>query len=310
MEKKRKKLIIFLSILILTFIIIIIMPILSFSEINTIKPKKLMYEKKQSFNSVIIRDEVLQLDSEAILKIDKLAPEAKLVPKGSLIATVTKSDGQKYEIYSNCSGFVSFDIDGYENIDINAIKSMDDTDLNYLFGEQSSENRIGIKIIDSYIWYLIVDVDDNFYENYINDDTVKIKTDNSVDRYIDTRLVAKSKTKNHNILILESSNFIQEFIDGRKLEISIIEIQEQAYKIPNSALTQKDGVVGVFIKEYYGVIGFRPIEIIDSNDAYVYASIGDENGNILIKDEYKKTIDEHSDIILDPDSVEYGSIIK
>jgi hypothetical protein len=187
---------------------------------------------------------------------------------------------------------------------------MNEKDFDYLFDEQPNENIKGIKIIDSYEWYLIVDVDDNTYDNYKDGDIIKIQIENGVNRYLDTSLIAKLKTENHNILILKSNNFIQEFLDQRKLKVNLILIQEGAYKLPNTALTQNDGVVGVFIKEYYGVVGFRPVEIIDSDDDFIYVNLGDDNGNIVINDKIKRTIDEHSEIILAPKSVEYDSIIR
>jgi len=310
MDKNRRNIILFLTILITTFAIIVIIPTLSRSNINTIKPEKIIYEKKYSFNSVIIRDEVVQFDNSDISEIEKMVSDNKMVPKGSYISRVVTTDGQNHEIYSNCSGFVSYQIDGFENIGIDSIKSMNEKDFDYLFDEQPNENIKGIKIIDSYEWYLIVDVDDNTYDNYKDGDIIKIQIENGVNRYLDTSLIAKLKTENHNILILKSNNFIQEFLDQRKLKVNLILIQEGAYKLPNTALTQNDGVVGVFIKEYYGVVGFRPVEIIDSDDDSIYVNLGDDNGNIVINDKIKRTIDEHSEIILDPKSVEYDSIIR
>lgn len=310
MDKNRRNIILFLTILITTFAIIVIIPTLSRSNINTIKPEKIIYEKKYSFNSVIIRDEVVQFDNSDISEIEKMVSDNKMVPKGSYISRVVTTDGQNHEIYSNCSGFVSYQIDGFENIGIDSIKSMNEKDFDYLFDEQPNENIKGIKIIDSYEWYLIVDVDDNTYDNYKDGDIIKIQIENGVNRYLDTSLIAKLKTENHNILILKSNNFIQEFLDQRKLKVNLILIQEGAYKLPNTALTQNDGVVGVFIKEYYGVVGFRPVEIIDSDDDSIYVNLGDDNGNIVINDKIKRTIDEHSEIILAPKSVEYDSIIR
>ncbi|HOK62779.1 MAG TPA: HlyD family efflux transporter periplasmic adaptor subunit [Soehngenia sp.] len=310
MDKNRRNIILFLTILITTFAIIVIIPTLSRSNINTIKPEKIIYEKKYSFNSVIIRDEVVQFDNSDISEIEKMVSDNKMVPKGSYISRVVTTDGQNHEIYSNCSGFVSYQIDGFENIGIDSIKSMNEKDFDYLFDEQPNENIKGIKIIDSYEWYLIVDVDDNTYDNYKDGDIIKIQIENGVNRYLDTSLIAKLKTENHNILILKSNNFIQEFLDQRKLKVNLILIQEGAYKLPNTALTQNDGVVGVFIKEYYGVVGFRPVEIIDSDDDFIYVNLGDDNGNIVINDKIKRTIDEHSEIILAPKSVEYDSIIR
>lgn len=310
MKENKRKIILFLSILITIFFIILAIPILSFSKVNSSKPEKILYEKKYSFSSVIIRDEVIQFDNGEISNLEKNVPENKIVPKGSYIGKVVTTNGQNHEIYSNCSGFVSYHIDGIENINIDVIKRMDDKDFDYLFNEETYENSQGIKIIDSYIWHLIVDVDDTIYDTYMENDNIRIQIDNGVNNYIDTSLIAKLETENHSILVLKSDNFIHEFLNQRKLDINIIAIQEEAYKIPNTALTQKDGVIGVFVKEYYGVIGFRPVEIIDTDDNFIYVNLGDKNGNIVINEENKKTIDGHSEIILDPQSVEYGSIIK
>jgi hypothetical protein len=72
MDKNRRNIILFLTILITTFAIIVIIPTLSRSNINTIKPEKIIYEKKYSFNSVIIRDEVVQFDNSDISEIEKI----------------------------------------------------------------------------------------------------------------------------------------------------------------------------------------------------------------------------------------------
>lgn len=308
-ENKRNKLL-FLVISTITYIIILVIPTLSFSKISTIMPEKILYEKKYNFNSVIIRDEVIQFDDGEIAKLEKLIPENKKVSKGSHIATVATAGGQNHEIYSNCSGFVSYHIDGLENIDIDVIKKMKDSDFDYLFDEETYQNSQGIKIIDSYMWYLIVDVDDNIYDTYMENDTIRIQIDDGVNKYIDTYLIAKLKTENHSILVLESDNFIHDFLNFRKLDINIINTQEEVYKIPNTALTQKDGINGVFIKEHYGVVGFRPVEVIDSDDYFIYVNLGDKNGDIIVNEENKKTIDRYSEIILEPQSVEYGSIIN
>jgi len=310
MKNNRIKLVLFPLLLLTIFLIIIITPTVAGRNIKTVKPEKIIYEDKITTNGLILRDEIVLTNELEISEIDKFVNEGERVPKGYLIGRITDSNNGKQEIYSSSSGFISFTIDGYENIDVSSIKNANDYFFSNLFNYTDKSELPGIKIINSYIWHIVINVDSDIYDKYNENDKILIEIEDDINKVFKSKLVEKVKTPSYNLFLLENDKFIHEILNLRNIKINIITMQDEVYKIPKTSLTFKDGKQGVFVNEYYGVVGFRAVKLIDVAEDFAYVSCGNENGNIIIDEDTFKTIDIYSEIIINPESVEYGQITR
>ncbi|NMR95818.1 hypothetical protein HKB01_00780, partial [Vibrio parahaemolyticus] len=104
----------------------------------------------------------------------------------------------------------------------------------------------GIKIINSYIWHIVINVDSDIYDKYNENDKILIEIEDDINKVFKSKLLEKVKTPNYNLFLLENDKFIHEILNLRNIKINIVTMQDEVYKIPKTSLTFKDGKQGVF----------------------------------------------------------------
>jgi|GEM_PF-3783351 len=216
------------------------------------------------------------------------------------------------KMYSNHSGIVSFIVDGFEDVlSFNSIMDLDASLFEEIKNEKINENYI-FKIIDSTEWYIGILVEDDQTE-YTLGKSYEINLKNKEEEALILRipLVEEITDRNNRIMVFKSTNYIGDIYNYRIVDSGILLSRDAALGVPNSAIFEKDGIEGVFIKEFYDVVRFRRVDILGVVDDTTYVSRGNNDGYLTIKDgERIKTLTLHDEVIKDPSSVYEGQILK
>ncbi|WP_409227411.1 HlyD family efflux transporter periplasmic adaptor subunit [Gudongella sp. SC589] len=217
-------------------------------------------------------------------------------------------------IYSLNSGLVSYKVDGLEDELVQGkLSDLDIGIFNKVETDNTNENGALFKIIDDYQWNLLVKIADETPVNYQVGDILEViissfENNNIVE--IKMPVVEIIESNDEKFYNLRGTNFLEKIFDKRYVNVEIIDLKEDTFKIPVDAIVEVDGTTGVKVKEFYGVVTFRPVEIVAVDDRYAFVSKGDNNGYIDIGEETFRTISLFSEVIVKPDSVNVGEILN
>lgn len=185
--------------------------------------------------------------------------------------------------YSKRGGIISYEIDGLEEIfsanKINEYKPGDfrivDEKKNNL--SETKEVKYGdplYKIIDNYRWYVMTEIDakevDKLEEGKIA--YVKINDD---DKKLISRIIKVSKEEEKCLVIFMFTDFFYKYYKERYVDIHIVKNRYEGLIIPNQSIVDKDGIKGVYIKDISGIVKFRPVKILISNEENTIVSEGE-----------------------------------
>jgi hypothetical protein len=109
---------------------------------------------------------------------------------------------------------------------------------------------------------------------------------------------------------LKSNQFLEIVYNHRLLDLNIVIVKKDSYKIPLESVITINNQQGVFVRSFYDVVVFRPIILNAKDEKFAYIDIGDTDNRIEIKDKSYKTINEFSEIIKSPNLVEEGQILN
>lgn len=217
--------------------------------------------------------------------------------------------------YSQESGLISFKIDGYESI----YRPQEFENYTYDRIQISNNESEGeedksfnkYKIINNFKWYLAIKVDNiKDMPAYELNNIMYLKVEN-IDRELVGKIIAINVTGNKAVFIVEFSSYLHEYYDLRFPKVEIIVKRQDSYLIPTKAIIDNNGEKGVYIKEFNGIVRFRPIEILDENGDVTLISRGDENRYINIdSDKSVRTISLYDEILLNPKNFIEGEILN
>lgn len=219
-------------------------------------------------------------------------------------------------VITNHSGIVSYELDGWETYldssSFEQIKSDDFKEDNAVNTKTEEDNNFLFKIINGHQWHLLMYIDKD--HNYIFEigDLLDINIVDGNDLILSTKIPIINIYKKNSgfIYVLEASKYIESLYDKRKVDVEIIPFKENVFKIPIESIIEKDGEIGVLVKEYYGVITFRQVDVIAEDDRYAYVSKGNNNGEIKRGDNTVLTISIFSEVVTKPSGVKIGEILK
>lgn len=216
------------------------------------------------------------------------------------------------------SGILSYNIDGYEQVLLpNEFENYTyhNLDLDELKGKNNSKkdnkDYNGVKIINNLEWYIAIKIEDkNSISQYeVNDNlTVELLEEETE---ITGQIVSVNNTDKHSVILVKFNSKLHDFYNIRFPELNIVKSKQEGYKIPNKSLVDRDGEKGVYIKDFSGIIKFRPVSIIGEIEDYTFVDKGDSNGyiNIETQDEKVKTISLYDEFFLNPKRVKEGDIL-
>lgn len=238
--------------------------------------------------------------------------------KEALIEEINKKDSS---YISQSSGILSYNIDGYENIF--KPQGFD----NYTYDKLSVPDDItektdpikkevdieGFKIIDNFQWYLALKIDDrkNIKKYEVGESLfIKYPFEEKASE-ISGNIIAINHNSNKSVIVLEFNKYLHDLYNDRFPKIKLIQEKLETLRIPNNVILEQDGIKGVYIKDFSGIVKFKPIEVITTVDEDTYISKG-KNGIISIGDGEKEleTISIYNEILLKPHRFKEGQIIN
>lgn len=220
--------------------------------------------------------------------------------------------------YSQEAGIISFEIDGYEklyvpkefeNYTYDSLKIPKEED------SESQESKVTYldkyKIIDNFAWYLAIKVDNiKDIRAYEVNDSIYLRVDD-LDRDLVGNIVAVNISENKAVYLAKFSSYIQDYYGLRFPDVEVFWNRKDAFSIPTRAIIDNDGQKGVYIKEFNGIVKFRPIEILGEKDDYTFVSKGDEASRIKTNSsEPVKTISLYDEILTSPRTYNEGDILN
>lgn len=222
--------------------------------------------------------------------------------------------------HSPVSGIVSYDIDGYENefraksfegYTFNKLK-IPNEEINKSGQTKKKSDVNGFKVIDNLEWYLALKVDDRkdlkeykigeeLFINYpLEDGHIELNGD----------IVSINNSSNKAVIVLKFNKYLHDFYNSRFPKVKLIEEKVEGFKIPNKVIINNKGKKGVFIKDFSGIVKFKPIKIISVVDDYTYIYKGDDG--IINLDDGKEisTISIFDEILVKPYKYKEGQILE
>ncbi len=220
--------------------------------------------------------------------------------------------------YSQESGVISFEIDGFENLFL--AKEFENYTYDKLEIEDSNKNKSGeevdkpidkFKIINNFNWYLAIKIDNvKDMKSYEIGDSINLTIEDN-DRGLIGSIIAINESGARAVYIVKFNSYLYDYYNIRFPATDILLKKEAAYLIPTKSIIENDGQKGVYIKEFNGIVRFRPVEILDQKEDFTFISKGDQSRYIYKdSDEPVRTISLYDEIIINPHSFNDGDIIN
>ncbi len=219
-------------------------------------------------------------------------------------------DSNLTRVYSHQSGIVSYETDGYEELlDINNLEDITPDKFTSTYKPKKNSEAI-FKIIDGFDWILSVLSDDLSLE--VGTSYELVLTDDEENTYLlKAPLIMANETDANAIYFFKSNLLMDKIYSHRRFEIEIVKESRNALRIPIEALIEIDGEPGVLVKEYYGVIRFRPVIIIGTEENFCYVEHGDSYGYIETNEgKRRKTINIYTEVVTAPGKHTEGEILQ
>lgn len=235
----------------------------------------------------------------------------------------TSISTHKMPYYSGEAGIITYKIDGLENDYIfenvlemtpsNTVKK-DYSVSDKKQAETVSENEGIFKIIRNFDYYIAATVDN---------EKAKLFEEN---KYIKTRILSDGEQhevwgyikkinygSEQSVLILYFDDYFYKIYDKRYVNLELITDIYEGLKISTKALTELNGLTGVYVQDASNIIKFFPVEILGENEefAIIYAGeyVGEHDRRIIkINDKIYPTVKIFDKIILEPENVYDGQI--
>lgn len=226
--------------------------------------------------------------------------------RDELRATIDRSVKR---LYSSHSGLVSFEFDGFEEL----IDPYDLEKFKYsYFSEESKENlsNNAFKIIDGFDWFIAIGTQDTTLEK---GDTYEIiiKVSEDEEYSLKAPIVEIKEEEEGRVCFFRSNILLSELYDVRHAEVVVIKQKVKSLKLPKEAVIYKEGKPGVLVKEFYGVVRFRQVNIIGEDDEFIFVEHGDSYGYIEDKaGKRTKTVNIYTEILLDTGKYSEGEILE
>ena len=174
-----------------------------------------------------------------------------------------------------------FVLENYKNITEEKAKARKDqtVDVN---ATKVGNNQPLYKISDQSAIYLMCWIESGSVSKYREGDVVEVKFDEDTNVKFTIERIDKEGSKWK--MLMGTNRYFEEFADFRSKKVKIVSSDMEGLKIPNSALTTKNGVVGVMVGDKSGEFNFVPVKIItsDGEHSIVKGNIYyDEKGNLV-----------------------------
>jgi putative membrane fusion protein len=292
-KPKKRTIYIFIIALVTLYVVIEIIPFLTGALTRTEILKYGELKVEQEVVCYLVRNETVYSAPDSG-DVKYKFEEGSLIKKGAKVLTFTKdstittddeterikkSDFKEFMVRlgdnlikdqtftAAARGVFSTSVDGYEAIFTpNTIKDLayqevsgmsiksQDVARNYaLKGEPL------YKIADNTTWYMVFWIKSNESSKYLKDATVTVSLPDGDVRATINKLVAGDERV---MVVLSTNRYYKNFASQRKVQATVLMVNQRGLMISNESLTTKDGVTGVYIKNTIGDYVFKPVRTI------------------------------------------------
>ncbi len=169
-----------------------------------------------------------------------------------------KIGGVSKEIYTEQSGVFTTFLDGLENsLTIDRIKQMSPSDFNSISNVRAEATDISVvsgenmfKTVNNHVWYVAAVVDSETADKCEESSKLSLRFAAIPGDDIQASVYYRSETDENGdvIIAFACSRYVEGAYSIRTGDMSIIFDSYTGYKIPSSAVTENDGVTGVWAK--------------------------------------------------------------
>jgi putative membrane fusion protein len=242
--------------------------------------------------------------------------------KKSLLSSVST---KKVPYYSSMAGIITYKIDGLEDVykfqDVLNITPSGTKEQEYNISDKSQSETVAkdesiYKIIRNFEYYIAATVDNEKAKLFEENKYVKIRVLTDGSEHVVWGYIKKiNYGSESSVLILYFDDYFYKIYDKRYVNLQIITDIHDGLKISSVALTEKDGLDGVYVEDASNIIKFFPVEILGQNGDVTIVSSGEYSGEnerriIHINDKGYSTIKTFDKVILEPDKVYEGQIAQ
>lgn len=223
-------------------------------------------------------------------------------------------------IYSDSPGFVAMGSDGFEGLlnhksldEITAkeLKLLKDSDLNSSL-QDVKEGQSIIRIIESYKWSIIVEIDSDQGKEIEKGKSVKIRTTDN-DKELKAIVGNVIEDGDKKIVIFNLDEYIADFYNTRVTTVEIILNQYEGAIISNSSIVERNGITGIYTVDLNGKSNFKPIKVQATNKEYSIIDNGhfkEKSKDDPNKEETIKTINLYDEVVMNANKIKEGKRIK
>ena len=220
----------------------------------------------------LVRNETL-LSANQSGSISYYVEEGLKTRKGTKVLDIYPSSGTPIGYACPSTGIISYYIDGYESyFTPDSIDSLEYAKLQEMeiTPENTSRNKTErseplYKLILDDVWYIVVLVRESNIDKYRVDSAVTIEfEDGDVVGYT-TNLIQKPEGW---LAIVKTDKYYKSFAQTRKAAIVVVTEDYQGLIVPNTAIAEENGQLGVYVKDLSGDFHFTRIKTITSDGSY------------------------------------------
>ncbi len=275
-------------------------------------------EETIKVKAVIVKDEAI-INADRNGSVNFHYNEGQKVSAGVNLADITGSENGK--IHSPKSGLVSYVFDGLENSfkyeEVTSIMPSKLQGIEELIENTANLSTVNngdklIKVIYDFKYYMVCLVNNVDIASYEEGKYIRVKF-NEDDKIVYGYLEKINLGNDESVLIISFDDFFHKVYNKRIIEASLVKNLYEGLKIHTSAILEKDGIKGVYIKDVSNIIKFVPLEIIGGDEEYSIVSAGESlpggRGVITINGDTYYTVKVFDKIVLKPDKVYEGQIV-
>lgn len=220
-------------------------------------------------------------------------------------------------IYSETPGFVTFGSDGLEDvINLNTIDHFTSSDIerikkDHLNPKEPQSNQNVLRMVNNYRWSIVFDLEEKEAEGLQAGKNIMVRKQGE-DRDYTARVRRIEEDGDKRIVILDLTEALEGLYHLRTMQIDIVKNRYQGAMIPNEAIIEQEGSIGVYRTDVNGFVKFIPIKVKGSNREY---SIVHDGTFEKINEETKtskllNTINLYDEIVLNGKNVSEGQKIR
>lgn len=223
--------------------------------------------------------------------------------------------------YSDRAGIISYKTDGLEGIyNFENVLDMTPSSFNkreYTIKSKKEHIQSGedfYKIIKNFEYYIAARVNNEKAKLFEENKYIKVRVLSDGGQHLVWGYIEKiNYGSEESVLVLFFDDYFYKVYDKRYVNIELITATYEGLKIKNQALTEQNGMKGVYVQDASNIIKFFPVEILGSDEEYSIVYPGDyigvnERNIIKVGEKRYPTIKIFDKIILEPDKVYEGQI--